>query len=151
MTRTSNHGGTPPLLKLLHASLPYGTYRQQGDGAIHGLFYAAFVDYFQEEHGLDAQAHPYLSLDGIRDQLAAGRIVAAFVPRKSAGQPAVIDPPPTAMTPTARKTNAHRDTITSLPGPPPVIPARQMQRDALGASVGIGRERPGGTLEEAGR
>jgi hypothetical protein len=37
-------GTAPPLLELLRAGLPYGTYRTEADGTIRGLFYAPFVD-----------------------------------------------------------------------------------------------------------
>src|SRR5439155_5462489 len=72
-------GIAPPLLELLRAGLPYGTYRTETDGTIRGLFYAPFVDYIAAEHGLAATVHPHLDLDGVLDQLAAGRMVLASV------------------------------------------------------------------------
>jgi hypothetical protein len=72
-------GTAPPLLELLRAGLPYGTYRTETDGTIRGLFYAPFVDYIGAEHGLDAAVHPKLDLDGVLDQLATGRLVLASV------------------------------------------------------------------------
>jgi Peptidase_C39 like family len=70
---------TPPMLDLLRASLPYGTYRTQDDGTIRGLFYAPFLTYITTDHGLTGAVHPHLSLDGLRDQLERGALVLASV------------------------------------------------------------------------
>jgi hypothetical protein len=72
-------GTAPPLLELLRAGLPYGTYRTEPDDTIHGLYYHPFAHYTRDVHHLDATVHPHLDLDLVFDQLAAGRIVLASV------------------------------------------------------------------------
>src|SRR5262249_13280795 len=72
-------GHTPPLLDLLRAGLPYGTYRIDLDGGIRGLFYAPFASYLRHEHNLASTVHPRLSIDQLRGELDRGRLVIASV------------------------------------------------------------------------
>lgn len=72
-------GQAPPLLDLLRAGLPYGTYTSDLDGHIRGMFYAPFAAYLHNEHHLASTVHPSLSLDRIRVELDQGRLVVVSV------------------------------------------------------------------------
>ncbi|MGF1646053.1 MAG: C39 family peptidase [Kineosporiaceae bacterium] len=71
-------GHAPPLFELLRAGLPHGTYVAE-QGTIRGLYYAPFVTYVREAHGLDGHVHHDLGADGIRREIARGRLVMASV------------------------------------------------------------------------
>ena len=79
MALAHRDGTAPPLLDLLRASLPHGTYLPTDDGGILGMFYAPLLEYARIAHGLDGQVHPHLDLDQIHERLAAGALVIASV------------------------------------------------------------------------
>jgi hypothetical protein len=73
-------GNTPPLLDLLRAGLPYGTYTTEPDGNIRGMFYAPFAAYLRHEHDLASTVHPHLDLHQLCGELSDhGRLVIASV------------------------------------------------------------------------
>jgi hypothetical protein len=71
-------GHAPPLLELLRAGLPHGTYVAER-GRIHGLYHAPFVAYVRDAHGLDGRVHRDLGVDDIRREIARGGLVMASV------------------------------------------------------------------------
>jgi Peptidase_C39 like family len=84
-------GTAPSLHSLLAGSLSFGTYQEQPDETIRGMFYEPFAQYAAAAHGLKAHVHRQLPVSGIRTQLAAGRLVIASV-HKEIRRPSL--PPP---------------------------------------------------------
>jgi Peptidase_C39 like family len=84
-------GTAPSLHDLLTGSLSFGTYQEQPNGTIRGMFYEPFAHYASAVHGLKANVHRQLPLSGIRDELAAGHLVIASV-HKEIRRPSL--PPP---------------------------------------------------------
>jgi hypothetical protein len=70
-------GSAPSLHDLLTGSLSFGTYTEQPDGTIRGMYYEPFARYAAAAHDLTAHVHRHLPVSGIRAELAAGHLVIA--------------------------------------------------------------------------
>ncbi|WNZ14958.1 C39 family peptidase (plasmid) [Streptomyces sp. 11x1] len=69
------------LFSLLAGARHYGAYVRTGTD-IKGLFYAPFVDYVEQTHGVPAAVHGHLDLDGLLALLDTGHMVMASVSKE---------------------------------------------------------------------
>ncbi len=72
----------PSLGQLMRDGVDRGAYELTSDGGVRGMIYAPFAAYVRGRFGLDASVHSRLSVEGLLDELARGRMVIVSVHRE---------------------------------------------------------------------
>ncbi|MFD9403928.1 peptidase [Streptomyces sp. NPDC060011] len=69
----------PRLQHLMREGTERGLYVPRPNGGVQGMFYAPFLEYVREIHGLDGAVHGELSMKQMSEELNLGRMVLASV------------------------------------------------------------------------